>query len=170
MDVNSLRLNADKIKVLVFGNLSNWPTSWWPECLGPCTMPGDKARNLGVIFDVNLTFEPYVNKLTFCPFKDAKEDCPFCSMFFLENISAGTHYWSPSLSYWLGVTPKTWTRCKPNCRICCYLFLAQQGFAVGIVKGYLSALSAFLRLPDQLALFKSPVVMCFLKSLVHVSP
>ena len=41
------------------------------------------------------------------------------------------------------------------------LSLARRGLAIATVKGYLSALSAFLSLPDQPSLFKSPVVMHF---------
>lgn len=47
------------------------------------------------------------------------------------------------------------------------LCLAQRGFVVGTIKGYLVA---FLWLPDEPSLFKSPVVMRFLRGLTHVSP
>lgn len=50
------------------------------------------------------------------------------------------------------------------------LALAQHGSALGTLKGYLSALSVFLRLPDQPSLFKSPIINRFLKGLVHMSP
>ena len=48
------------------------------------------------------------------------------------------------------------------------LSLTEQGLALGTVKGYLSALLAFLRLPDQPSLFKPPVVMRLLKGLQHM--
>ena len=47
------------------------------------------------------------------------------------------------------------------------LFFVCQGLSLGTVKGYLSALSAVLRLPDQPSLFKSPV---FLKCLQYLFP
>ncbi|KAJ1208809.1 hypothetical protein NDU88_004192 [Pleurodeles waltl] len=50
------------------------------------------------------------------------------------------------------------------------LSLAQQGSSLGTLKGYLSAISAFLRLPDQPSLFKSPLVSMFLKGLTHLFP
>ena len=50
------------------------------------------------------------------------------------------------------------------------LSVAQQDLALGAVKGYLSAISPFLRLLDQPSLFKSPVVMRFLKGLQHLFP
>ncbi|KAJ1101564.1 hypothetical protein NDU88_006631 [Pleurodeles waltl] len=50
------------------------------------------------------------------------------------------------------------------------LSLAQQGSALGTLKGYLSAMSAFLRLSDQPSLFKSPIVSRFLKGLTHLFP
>ena len=46
------------------------------------------------------------------------------------------------------------------------LSLARHGLALGTVKGYLSAISAFLQLPDQ----HSPVVTRFLKGLQHMFP
>ena len=50
------------------------------------------------------------------------------------------------------------------------LSLAQQGLSLGTVKGYLSFPLAFLRLPDQCSLYKSPVVTRFLKCLQHMFP
>ena len=50
------------------------------------------------------------------------------------------------------------------------LSLAQQGSSVSTVKGYLAALSAFVCLPDQPSLFKSPIVMRFLKGLNNRFP
>lgn len=48
------------------------------------------------------------------------------------------------------------------------LNLAQQGSASGTLKDYLSAISAFLRLPDQPSLFKSPIAHRFLQALPHM--
>ena len=50
------------------------------------------------------------------------------------------------------------------------LSLAQQCPALDTVKGYRSAVSAFLRLPNQPSLFKSPFVTRFLKGLQHTFP
>ena len=60
----------------------------------------------------------------------------------------------------------------PSCQWFCYfvLSLAQHGLALDNVKGYLSAISACLQLLDQSSLFKSSVVMLFLKKLHYLFP
>ena len=67
----------------------------------------------------------------------------------------------------LGVPPCNYNLYKFRYLVVFELSLAQQGLAVATVKGYLSAISAFLQLPDQL--FKLSVMMRFLKGLIHVS-
>lgn len=52
----------------------------------------------------------------------------------------------------------------------CALSLAQQGCAVATVNGFLSALSTFLCSPDHPSLFKSPIVMRFVKGLTNRFP
>lgn len=70
---------------------------------------------------------------------------------------------------WLGVLKSILIRFLHLCPRCFVLSLARQGFALHSVKGYLSAILAFLQLPDQPSLFKSLVLTHFLKVLQHTT-
>ena len=70
---------------------------------------------------------------------------------------------------WCGIRNMNTLHAKLSDVLLFVLSLAQQGFAMATVKGYLSALSAFLSLLDKQSLFKSPFVMRFLKGLGLVS-
>lgn len=60
---NYLRLNGDKMEVLIFGNQQDiWSEAWWPDTLGPCPCPGSSAKNLGIIVDNSLSLGPQISR------------------------------------------------------------------------------------------------------------
>ena len=64
MSTNKLKLNPDKSEFLLIGNKRQWSKylSTFPiELLGVKTNPAKSARNLGVIFDENLTFRSHIS-------------------------------------------------------------------------------------------------------------
>lgn len=65
MGKNFLQLNSNKTEILPFGRAETlWSEEWWPDELGEALTPASHARNLGVLFDRNLSLEDHIKTLS----------------------------------------------------------------------------------------------------------